>query len=191
MQEPTRLPSSPGATPQCEGKLDDLGRCPWVSATTIGRLSVCETHIPFAMAAQHAAQEARRVAKLRMQKTRVYDLHRETLTKPTKIPAVVYYFGNPLTQQVKIGTSTNLGSRIATLRKSYPRALILATEPGTYSMEWHRHQQFGRLRVGGEWFLKDPDLMEHVNLMRARYDILSPGRPVRLAWVAPVRRSAA
>lgn len=191
MLEPTSLPEFSRAAPQCDGKLDDEGRCPWASITTIGRFTVCQVHIPFAMAAQNAAQEARRVAKLKMQKARAYDLRRETFTKPTTTSAVVYYFGDPVMQQVKIGTSTNLGKRIAVLRKSRPRALILATEPGTYSMENHRHQQFGRLRVHGEWFLKDPELMDHVNLMRSRHDILSPGEPVRLEWVAPIRRSAA
>lgn len=60
--------------------------------------------------------------------------------------SVVYYiqFGD----RIKIGTTTDLGKRLGAL----PHDCLLATEPGGPLVERQRHEQFGALRIKGEWF---------------------------------------
>ncbi len=111
------------------------------------------------------------------------------------VTAVVYYLGNPESQLVKIGTSTNLRHRIATLRIERPQLVLLATEPGTYPTERKRHHQFRHLREWmptgeREWFRKVPLLMDHIGQIRLRHGIISPGSHVWLDMVAPLRRTA-
>lgn len=78
--------------------------------------------------------------------------------RPDLGPGVIYYvrFGD----KVKIGTTTNLRQRMA----SIPHDEILATEPGSYELEKIRHAQFGELRhtKRGEWFRYEGSLIEHV-----------------------------
>jgi hypothetical protein len=81
---------------------------------------------------------------------------------------VVYYvrFGD----QVKIGTTVNLGKRL----KNLPHDEVMATEPGAGRLERQRHKQFGHLRVQKgshrEWFQLTPELAEHIAAVRARQD---------------------
>lgn len=94
-----------------------------------------------------------------------------TITVNRNITAVVYYMGRPDTQTVKIGTSTNLTGRFRTLRNTHRRLVVLAAEPGHYGLERSRHVQFARWLVEGEkeWFYKAPEIMEHVNALRAKH----------------------
>lgn len=108
------------------------------------------------------------------------------------VPDVVYYIGDPDSQLVKIGTSSNLRVRLSDLRVRRPRALLLACEPGSHRVETKRHRQFATLAEPlpsgeREWFRKAPILMEHVGQMRHAYGLLSSGQPVWKAWVAPLR----
>lgn len=110
---------------------------------------------------------------------------------------VVYYLGDPQTQLVKIGTSGVLANRLTELRRSYPGALLLATEPGGIDVERSRHQQFEHLRVesisavlpvGGqtEWFRKEPELMDHIGRVRLQHGILAPKGTVHASWISPL-----
>lgn len=77
---------------------------------------------------------------------------------------VVYYiqFGN----RVKIGTSINWQSRI----RGIPHDTVLAVEPGSYSRESERHQQFSGSRVQrSEWFEVTPELSTHLDELRAAH----------------------
>lgn len=71
--------------------------------------------------------------------------------------SVVYYMR--LGNRTKIGTTVNLRKRMAVIQ---PEDCI-AYELGGYNLERIRHQQFAHLRVSGEWFDLQDDLVRHVN----------------------------
>ena len=75
--------------------------------------------------------------------------------------SVVYYITRG--DLIKIGTTTNMAERMASL---LPDA-ILATEPGGTRLEKQRHRQFKHLRaeLGREYFTKHPDLLLHIELV--------------------------
>lgn len=74
---------------------------------------------------------------------------------------VVYYirFGD----RIKIGTTQNLSSRLASL----PHDELLAVERGDRDLEQERHKQFGQYRITrrGEWFTLGPELLEHIAVL--------------------------
>ena len=77
----------------------------------------------------------------------------------------VYYA--QLNGAIKIGISNQVGLRVAALK-----AELLAAEParlpyGTAD-ERRRHAQFAHLRLDGEWFKPGPDLMAHIDSLRAK-----------------------
>jgi len=73
---------------------------------------------------------------------------------------VVYYMriGN----RVKIGWSSNLPSRLATINPEE----LMTTEPGNQGLERARHDQFKDLRTHGEWFRLEEPLVAHIEEMR-------------------------
>lgn len=75
---------------------------------------------------------------------------------------VVYYMriGN----RVKIGWSTSLASRLASINPEE----LMATEPGDRELEKLRHQQFRALRTHGEWFRMEPPLLDHIRQVKGR-----------------------
>lgn len=75
---------------------------------------------------------------------------------------VVYYirFGN----RVKIGTTTNLRSRL----KQLPHDEVLAVEPGGHAVEQVRHKQFATKRVNGEWFELDSGMSAYIDKLRKK-----------------------
>jgi hypothetical protein len=77
--------------------------------------------------------------------------------------SVVYYirFG----QGIKIGTTTNMQQRLSTfcLRDTD----VLATEPGSHSLERSRHEFFADTRVGNtEVFTISPKLIKHIEAVK-------------------------
>ncbi len=75
---------------------------------------------------------------------------------------VVYYMriGN----RVKIGTSGNLVGRLEAINPEQ----LMAVERGDYRVEGERHRQFARLRVHGEWFRLEGELVDHIEAVRAQ-----------------------
>jgi len=64
----------------------------------------------------------------------------------------VIYFAQ-VGELVKIGTTTNLPARLASLRSAARRGLdLLLVVPGSYAEEAQVHALFGADRVRGEWF---------------------------------------
>lgn len=80
---------------------------------------------------------------------------------PRPVVEVVYYLRYD--RRVKIGTSRRPRQRLASIRHDE----LLAFERGGRSVEQHRHQEFARIREGGEWFTLTEDLTAHVAAMRA------------------------
>lgn len=85
-------------------------------------------------------------------------------------PEVVYYL--EWAGRVKIGTSTNLASRLNSIYHDQ----LLAAEPGSYKLERDRHQTFTTDRIDGqkEWFNKSDQLTEHIARVRVQH-----GNPVK------------
>lgn len=75
---------------------------------------------------------------------------------------VVYYIR--FRDQIKIGTSANPRSRLASL----PHDEVLGFERGDRRLEQRRHAQFTGQRIPGtEWFHVHPELLEHIALVTA------------------------
>ena len=75
-------------------------------------------------------------------------------------PPIVYYMR--LANLVKIGFTTNLTSRLATINPQE----VMATEPGDREREQERHRQFDALRAHGEWFRLEAPLADHIDAVR-------------------------
>lgn len=88
-------------------------------------------------------------------------------------PAVVYYLKHSNT--VKIGTSRSLRKRLGQV--GHER--LLAVEPGHYSQEKLRHQQFAEYRLHGEWFSLNADIEDHIAHLVEMY---GPPEAAYLAW---------
>lgn len=73
--------------------------------------------------------------------------------------SVVYYMR--LGNRTKIGTTTNLKRRISSIQPED----CMVYEFGGYPLESRRHRQFAHLRVSGEWFDLQDDLIRHVNTL--------------------------
>lgn len=69
---------------------------------------------------------------------------------------VVYYIRQG--ERIKIGTSRSPRQRLAQLWHER----LLAFEPGGRDVEHARHESFAALRVGGEWFRAEPELLAHI-----------------------------
>lgn len=77
---------------------------------------------------------------------------------------VVYYIR--YADRVKIGTTWRPRQRLATLWHEE----LLAFEPGGRAVEQERHRRFAALRVGGEWFRADAELLAHAAALAADED---------------------
>lgn len=60
--------------------------------------------------------------------------------------------------RVKIGYTGNLAQRLRAL----PHDELLGTIPGDESTEWDLHERFAHLRIKGEWFRAEPELLEFI-----------------------------
>jgi|SRR5690606_2816980 len=94
--------------------------------------------------------------------------------KPDQEGGVVYYVRRG--SMVKIGTTINMQKRMTAILPDE----ILATEPGSYSLEAQRHREFRSLRVRGqvEWFHAGPPLQEHIRTVLALHGEPDPTLPV-------------
>jgi len=80
--------------------------------------------------------------------------------RPGSHAPLVYYMRRG--ELVKIGTTTNIGSRFTSVSPDG----IMAIEPGSYDVEAARHLQFRPLWRRGEWYELKPELAEHVVQVR-------------------------
>lgn len=83
------------------------------------------------------------------------------------VPASVVYFvqgagGGP----VKIGVTSDLDKRLKSLQTGHPELLVvLKWVPGDASIEALLHARFGHLRLAGEWFRHEGDLVEFLSML--------------------------
>lgn len=79
----------------------------------------------------------------------------------------VYFAGSG--GQVKIGWSRKVSARLAQLQTGSPIPIkLLGTMPGGRAVERRLHQQFAHLRLAGEWFADDPELLAYIGEATAR-----------------------
>jgi hypothetical protein len=82
--------------------------------------------------------------------------------RPRPVRDSLVYFGFTAARtSIKIGTTTNIKLRMASLRLI--RAVVI---PGGYEEEAALHRQFGDYRLHGEWFYPAPVLIEFVNNLK-------------------------
>lgn len=75
---------------------------------------------------------------------------------------VVYFVQNDAGDQVKIGYTSHLPTRMSALRR--PMSAVLVTVPGGQDTEAQMHAAFAHLRIGrSEWFHVAPDLMDFID----------------------------
>lgn len=81
---------------------------------------------------------------------------------------VVYFIQSGERGPIKIGKANDAASRMRELQVGSPARLrLLATVPGGHAMETRLHRRFSRLRVSGEWFEPEPELLAHIASIRA------------------------
>lgn len=64
---------------------------------------------------------------------------------------------------IKIGSSMNVSDRIRSLETGASETLeLIASIPGTYSVERQLHDRFSGIREYGEWFRPSPELLKFI-----------------------------
>lgn len=78
----------------------------------------------------------------------------------------VYFAAIPGLERVKIGTAIDIARRLGELRYNVPDLVLLAHVPGGRAEEAEMHRRFAPLRVEGEWFKLEDDLLDHIRMLR-------------------------
>lgn len=82
---------------------------------------------------------------------------------------MIYFLQDSFSGDIKIGTSQDVESRIATLRAANPHPVaLLGILQGGHSEEACWHRQFVRFRLGNEWFRGEPGLRRKIGLALLR-----------------------
>lgn len=77
---------------------------------------------------------------------------------------MVYFLHSNAMNAVKIGWTENIRTRERSIRAANPEDLVLlATIEGGRSLEKELHKKFEHLRIRGEWFRCNAELMIHID----------------------------
>ena len=80
----------------------------------------------------------------------------------------VYFLRRGEDGPIKIGVAVNPNKRKAQLQTSLVEPLhTLLVLPGTRATEAHYHARFAKLRIRGEWFHPEPELLEFIQQARS------------------------
>lgn len=89
--------------------------------------------------------------------------------RPKKMPSSFIYFISYEGGPIKIGVAKNPESRLRELQTGCPFPLrVLGTMPGTISLERQLHIKFDHLRLGGEWFSRDREILNFIDIEKER-----------------------
>lgn len=102
---------------------------------------------------------------------------RERGVMPEIGSGVVYVVGPAVSSVVKIGTTTNLPSRVTDLQTGHPLLLLGRwTCPGNIELETYLHRRFDPIRMQGEWFdFGDADPVVEVATAAEEFYEMPPG----------------
>ncbi len=111
----------------------------------------------------------------------------ETYEGPTcgKMPLdsgeMVHLVSEPGSFVAKIGTTTNLDQRLASLRSRHSRTLVLRWSfHGNTELEFYLHRCFKHLALGGEWFdFKEGDPVQRVAAATEIFYLIPAGTTIR------------
>lgn len=82
-------------------------------------------------------------------------------TPPSPAPSGVYFIRSG--EAVKIGVSINVPLRTTVLATGSPWPVdLLAVMPGDRAAEKRLHRRFAHLRLKGEWFRAEPELLDFI-----------------------------
>jgi hypothetical protein len=91
------------------------------------------------------------------------------------------YFISAEPDLIKIGCTTNLSSRLRSLRTAHPNELrILLAMPGSRDDEQELHRRFAEFRVGREWFRRSKPIDDYIASkcgLRAKSDLEADEEP--------------
>lgn len=96
-------------------------------------------------------------------------------TEPTGPRGFTYFVRRA--DAIKIGHSGIPKQRISTLQVSFPEAIeVLAIVPNARVSEAAAHAKFAHLRLSGEWFRAEPELLDFIKSIKGP-DEFKPKRP--------------
>lgn len=105
--------------------------------------------------------EEQKAEKLEQEKRRMKQLNSEY---KKLYPGFIYFIQGQSGGPIKIGYAENVKNRIKTLQTGYFETLIiLATYPGGVTQEKQLHERFNHIRLRGEWFKPEPELLELID----------------------------
>ncbi|MFG1302150.1 GIY-YIG nuclease family protein [Xanthobacter sp. V3C-3] len=85
------------------------------------------------------------------------------------------YFAAMSTGDIKIGFSTDVAKRMGQLFYAVPGGVtLLASFLSTPDAEAWCHRKFSNLRVSGEWFRPDPELMDFIERVKREGNLVVP-----------------
>ena len=94
------------------------------------------------------------------------DGHLPARREPAPVPAVkewVYFIRAGTSGPIKIGKAQNVRVRLSTLQTSTAVPLhVLGIVAGGRDRERELHEQFAHLRLRGEWFVPEPELLQFI-----------------------------
>lgn len=76
------------------------------------------------------------------------------------VPGYTYFVRRG--DEIKIGSSGRPDQRIKQLRWYYPELTVLAVVSDKIADEYQTHQRFAHLRLHGEWFRPEPELLDFI-----------------------------
>lgn len=80
---------------------------------------------------------------------------------------VVYFIQGETNPLIKIGIASDLNSRLSGIQTGNPdRLKVLATIPGGKEEEKIIHNKFSHLRIRGEWYKPEPDLLSYIHSLK-------------------------
>ena len=104
------------------------------------------------------------VVKAKAALTEHLRIHRPEPPRPQAAPDMLYFMTCEAPDfPVKIGISSSVEWRLHKMQTTMPyRVVLLGTMPGDLSTEKEMHLTFRPMRLRGEWFRRDPAILDFV-----------------------------
>lgn len=111
----------------------------------------------------------------------------EQVKRAVSVPAGITYFIRA-GDSIKIGFASNLKRRLGGLQSSHHEPLeVLAAVSAADVDEYQTHQRFAHLRIRGEWFRSEPELLSYIEQINTAFGQCADPEPE--PTVRPVRKS--